>query len=579
MGLDDISVRRKLLLNNFVALLFLMVMLALAIYSDNLYVGRLHTLSRLNALATDLTELERLVVAPELDTLRSGDRLTVVEAMLVGMQQRLDSLSKSSSGAFIGRASATLRDSTAHLREYASNYLKLQGAYFSLNVQWMQCLHRFREQVASAPGGDPAVRLAIANHLQSAAMAIFQMFWDNVDDPSYASSADTHLQAIQQLSGWQTPTLLECYNQFADNTKALHARMSAQLAAQQPVLKAMTFLEASVTACAQQEDRNAAQQRNVAAAAYVGGFVILTVLLLLLGALIGRSLVTPIQAVSRELGELSQGDLSCSDRVASYTHRADEVGLMARSLESHQGALRELVAKFRTVAQALLRSNDQLSQAAAAISDGAARQAASSEQVSSTVEQITASIAHSADSTKKSDAISRQAIHSLDALSEASLKTQDLANQIGEKIGIMTGIANQTNILALNAAVEAARAGEAGRGFAVVAGEVRRLAEQSRQAADQVVSMVDRMVSSSGLASKHLADLVPKMQASSQYAQQVATVSQQQRSATEQIQGAILQLSQIAQANATSSEQLAANAEEIKQQGLELGQLLAYFKV
>lgn len=578
MGLDDISVRRKLLLNNFVALLFLMVMLALAIYSDNLYVGRLHTLSRLNALATDLTELERLVVAPELDTLRSGDRLTVVEAMLVGMQQRLDSLSKSSSGAFIGRASATLRDSTVRLQEYASNYIKLQGAYFSLNVQWMQCLHRFREQVASAPG-DPAVHLAIANHLQSAAMAIFQMFWDNVDDPSYASSADTHLQAIQQLSGWQTPTLLECYNQFADNTKALHARMSAQLAAQQPVLKAMTFLEASVTACAQQEDRNAAQQRNVAAAAYVGGFVILTVLLLLLGALIGRSLVTPIQAVSRELGELSQGDLSCSDRVASYTHRADEVGLMARSLESHQEALQELVAKFRTVAQALLRSNDQLSQAAAAISDGAARQAASSEQVSSTVEQITASIAHSADSTKKSDAISRQAIHSLDALSEASLKTQDLANQIGEKIGIMTGIANQTNILALNAAVEAARAGEAGRGFAVVAGEVRRLAEQSRQAADQVVSMVDRMVSSSGSASKHLADLVPKMQASSQYAQQVATVSQQQRSATEQIQGAILQLSQIAQANATSSEQLAANAEEIKQQGLELGQLLAYFKV
>ena len=578
MGFRDITVRRKLLVNNLLALLFLVVMLGMALYSDYVYVGRLHTLSQLNALATDLIQLDRLLIAPELDTLVSTDRIKAVDAMLAGMQGGLDTLAQVSSRAGIGRESSVLRDSTAVLRKKARNFLELQFAYFVSHQKGVEALTQFKEQLATAPG-DTNAHLEVAAHLQEAAMAIYKMYWDETGDLAEYRDARTHLEAITHLPDWQSPQLLECYNKFADATEEVKDHMFTHLAVRQDMLDYMTFLETSVTECVQQEDRNSAQQRVVAAVAYAVVFAILAVLLLLLGILISQSLATPIRAVSQELGELSRGDLTASEHIAHYTTRTDEVGLMARSLQTHHGTLRDLVAKFKTVAQTLLRSNEQLSQSAMAISDGASRQAASAQEVSSTIEQITASVAQSTDSAKESEAINCEAIRSLDALSEASLKTQDMANQIGEKISVMNGIASQTNILALNAAVEAARAGEAGRGFAVVASEVRRLAEQSQKAADEVVTMVDDMVASSGLAAQRLSELVPKMQASSQYAQQVASVSEQQRTGTEHINTAVQQLSQIAQANATSSEQLAANAQEIKEQGLELDQLLDYFKV
>ncbi len=152
-------------------------------------------------------------------------------------------------------------------------------------------------------------------------------------------------------------------------------------------------------------------------------------------------------------------------------------------------------------------------------------------------------------------------------------------NSIAEKIGIITDIAFQTNILALNAAVEAARAGEAGKGFAVVAAEVRKLAERSRIAADEINKLSANGVETVSQASQKLINLVPEIEKTTKLVQEIAAASLEQSAGSEQINGAVQQLSGVTQQSAASSEELATGAEELSTQAEKLKELISFFKV
>ena len=154
------------------------------------------------------------------------------------------------------------------------------------------------------------------------------------------------------------------------------------------------------------------------------------------------------------------------------------------------------------------------------------------------------------------------------------------ANQeIAEKINVINAIAVQTNILALNASVEAARAGEHGKGFAVVAQEVRKLAEVSKNAADEIVGLTQASFTLSKEAEEAMEITIPKIGQTSQLVQEIADSSKEQSNGAMQVNNAIQQLNGVTQQNASASEELAATAEEMASQAENLRQSVRFFKL
>src|SRR6056297_1170692 len=166
----------------------------------------------------------------------------------------------------------------------------------------------------------------------------------------------------------------------------------------------------------------------------------------------------------------------------------------------------------------------------------------------------------------------------MDKMGQAGKKSLKSIQEIADKITIINDIAFQTNILALNAAVEAARGGEYGKGFAVVAAEVRKLAERSKTAADEIVELANSSVEVTKESDQLIDNLVPEIEKVAKLIQEINAASQEQNSGTDQINNAVQQLNQVTQQNAASSEELATSAEEMAGQADQLKETISYFR-
>ena len=249
-------------------------------------------------------------------------------------------------------------------------------------------------------------------------------------------------------------------------------------------------------------------------------------------------------------------------------------------------AIKEMVDKLahtmrevRTSADALSSAAEQISATSQALSQGASEQAASVEETSASMEQMSASIAQNTESAKVTNGISSKAANDALRGGQAVKETVNAMKQIASKISIIDDIAYQTNLLALNAAIEAARAGDHGKGFAVVAAEVRKLAERSQIAAQEIGEVAGNSVSLAEQAGTLFDQLVPDIQRTSDLVQEITAASQEQTTGVSQINVAMNQLNQITQQSASSSEELAATAEEMNAQAAQLTDLIGYFKV
>jgi len=241
--------------------------------------------------------------------------------------------------------------------------------------------------------------------------------------------------------------------------------------------------------------------------------------------------------------------------------------------------LTAVVVEVKSGAEALASASEEVSATAQTLSQASSEQAAAVEETSSSMQQMTASITQTSDNARVTDGMATRSAGEASEGGDSVRATVSAMQQIAQKIGIIDDIAYQTNLLALNAAIEAARAGEHGKGFAVVAAEVRKLAERSQVAAQEIGTVASSSVELAEKAGRLLDTIVPNIKKTSDLVQEIAAASAEQTSGVGQINSAITQMSQTTQQNAASSEQLAATAEEMSNQAEELQTTMAYFKL
>lgn len=274
------------------------------------------------------------------------------------------------------------------------------------------------------------------------------------------------------------------------------------------------------------------------------------------------------------VAQVAQGNLN----VKIHLQKNDTTSLLA-SVANMCNQLSTTISEVRSSADALTLASDEINNTAQSLARGASIQAASVEVTSSAMEQMSASISQNSENSTITDGMAQKAAQDALAGGDAVKKTVIAMQTIADRISVIDDIAYQTNLLALNAAIEAGRAGEHGRGFAVVASEVRKLAERSQVASQEIGTLARDTVKSAEAAGKLFNDMVPSIRKTADLVQEIAAASAEQNTGVGQINGALGQMNQILQQNATASEELSSSAEQMNAQAIQLQEAINYFIV
>jgi methyl-accepting chemotaxis protein len=310
------------------------------------------------------------------------------------------------------------------------------------------------------------------------------------------------------------------------------------------------------------------------------------------GAFVARSVTRPLGGEPEDVTEAARA-IAAGDLTTTIDVRRATPGSAIAAMAEMQGALRTLVGQVRHSSDSIATGSTQIATGNADLSQRTEEQASNLQQTAASMEQLSGTVKANAETTRQADRLAAQAseaaINGGQTVAGVVATMQEISassRKIADIIGVIDGIAFQTNILALNAAVEAARAGEQGRGFAVVASEVRSLAARSATAAKEIKSLIGASVEKVELGAQQaqqagasMDEIVTRVQHVTQLISEVTNATAGQTAGIGQVGDAVTQLDQVTQQNAALVEESAAAAESLRHQALKLAELVSVFKL
>jgi methyl-accepting chemotaxis protein len=286
----------------------------------------------------------------------------------------------------------------------------------------------------------------------------------------------------------------------------------------------------------------------------------------------------PFRKTIESIKKMSEGILNIEED-SELIHAKNELGELYSSIFQFTKKFKGLFNNLDKISNQISYIGNQLSQNTEQLNSTSSDQASSLEQLSASMEQMVANIQMNSENSSTTEKIAIEANNAISQGNKAAVNALESMKSISENIKIINDIAFQTNILALNAAVEAARAGEHGKGFAVVATEVRKLAEQSKKAADHIKSMSSSATVVSESAIQQLINSLPLIEQTSSLVKGINIATSEQSDGAIQINSTIQSLNHATQNNTNMSEIIMGFAQELHSQADLLKQNMQFFKI